>query len=416
MVLVATRRALLQPAYKQQLLTLSGGLITDAVRRAGVEGDGRAPSDYSIGVWPAISNLEQAADVSFEAGTAGYTTGGTNTIDDDATQAKFGAKSCLAIYQNNATLLDFALTAAGANPYSASRWLWIPTAYDGGGVSVQLANFVGATGTLAVAANMALRDQWQRVQVPNVGIVAGDLIGNVQVVNTGAAPTAGRFIYIDGCETDQASICMPFTLTTRTAGRIQVPGIRQYLNETEGAVAVLMRHGALAVIPGGGVAAYRTIFTWLVDASNRLECVLDASGGFGGTRQSAGVGAGTGALDLGAFVAGDLAVTIHRWSATANGRAANGSVFNSVANSSIPNLAAATAELGANGANSIGHLRGDLLAAAFFRSGQLTDADSAAINRLLRDKRMTLKPHDLPGDCRAIISGAALQGGVMVAR
>lgn len=228
-------------------LTVTGGVIFDADRALGVQGDGRT-SDSSASIWEATTNLENSAgaDVSFESGTTGYTTGGTNTIESSSEQFKFGAKACKATYQDDVTLLDIALALTAA-AQSASRWLYIPAAYDGGGVSVQFANYAGATGTLAVAADMGLRDQWQRVEVPNVVVAGGDLVGNVQVVNTGAAPTAGRFVYIDGCQTETQPLCTPFTISPRAAARVQAAvdntdGTPKF-TETSGAVLVYARMG-----------------------------------------------------------------------------------------------------------------------------------------------------------------------------
>jgi hypothetical protein len=91
-------------------LLVTGGVITDAVRATGTSGDAR-PGDGSMGVWEEAENLEATAgaDVSFEAGTTGYTKGGTNTIASSAARARGGAKSCLATYSNHPKLLSIAL-------------------------------------------------------------------------------------------------------------------------------------------------------------------------------------------------------------------------------------------------------------------------------------------------------------------
>src|SRR3990167_8608460 len=90
-LLVGSRRALLVPSYREQRLTLSGNEITDAVRRAGVEGDGVSPSDFSLGIWEATTNL--CTNGGFETNTTGWTTSGTSTIERSTAQAKFGAAS-----------------------------------------------------------------------------------------------------------------------------------------------------------------------------------------------------------------------------------------------------------------------------------------------------------------------------------
>lgn len=94
------------------LLTLTN-VIDDATRAAALEGDGRQ-GDGSISVWEANENLEATAggDVSFEAGTTGYTTGAGNSIALDPSQFKGGTKSVKATYggSGDRTLLSFHLT------------------------------------------------------------------------------------------------------------------------------------------------------------------------------------------------------------------------------------------------------------------------------------------------------------------
>ena len=327
-----------QPPTGLRQATLAN-VLTDATRLANTQGDG-LPFGSGYGVWPAATNLENSAgaDVSFETDTTGYTTGGTNTIAADATQAKFGAKSCKATYQDNATLLDIALTLTAA-AHSAQRRLWIPTAYDGGGISVQFANFAGATGTAAVAADMGLRDQWQTVNVPNYAPVAGDLAGNIQVVNTGAAPTAGRFVYIDGCQTEASNICTRFTVSPRADAGIAIDPTG-LLTPTQGWVAFRLKMGwgvANEALPGGNPPF---LLQWLTDGSNNIQVDYEAAGDrFRLLRNGAATSAQTQTAAL-TFALGDEVTVVVAWDATTLHISFNGGAFVSSAHSSIPSLPA----------------------------------------------------------------------------
>lgn len=355
-----------QQVQSVQLLTQSGDLVNDAMRLAATQGDGLAYPQRMTGIYGAYTNLENSAgaDTSFESGTAGYTTGGTNTIAASAAQAKFGAQSCLATYQDNATLLDIALTLTAA-AHSAKRWLYIPTAYDGGGVSVQFANFAGATGTAAVAANMSLRDQWQEIAAPNYVIAAGDLAGNVQVVNTGAAPTAGQGIYIDGCQTVASAIDLPFTPTTATAGRIQIPSTG--MSATAGAVAMRWKAGATSsIIP----------FSWRVDGTNKLEFLHD------GTQYLCNRTNNNTSCGVLGLTANTDYTSIGRWNATHVAVGHSGGAFTGAANAAIA-IAATTMDIGTR-AGTTWPLNGNIHWAAFYGPGGalLGDGDSAYINSL----------------------------------
>ncbi len=357
-------------------LTVSGNEITDATRAAGVQGDGlTAPAGF--GIWEATTNLENSAgaDVSFETGTTGYTTGGTNTIASSATQAKFGSKSCKATYSNDATLLDIALTLTAA-AQSAARWLWIPTAYDGGGVSVQFANYVGATGTAAVAANMAVRDQWQQVQAPNYTPAAGDLAGNVQVVNTGAAPTAGRFIYIDGAQTETKAICTPFTTNPRPAGRVQAPA-SPLLDRTQCWFAIRLRMGFPSTL--GSDSYFPMLWNDGVDAQNDQLSIYIGGGGSFQFRSFDASGQDNVLLSP-AYAVGDHKTRIFACTAAQLKGSVDGAAFTTTTRNHIPRagIQGSTFDIGGRNTEQV---ESNVLWFAC-GTGTLTDADAATLNAL----------------------------------
>jgi len=132
---------------------------------------------------------------SFEAGTTGFGTGGTNTIAMSTEQSRRGVSSCKCIYQDNDALLTYVqvLTAAA---YTISADIYIPTAYDGTDLVLSAFNFTSATITVG-RPNMAIRDKWQRVHA-HITPDAGDLSGSFYIYEAGVNATAGRFIYVDG--------------------------------------------------------------------------------------------------------------------------------------------------------------------------------------------------------------------------
>lgn len=132
---------------------------------------------------------------SFEADASGWTTTGTNTIARSTTQSHSGAASLLCTYGDTIAFIpSFALTLTPVL-HTWSAWLWIPTAYDGTQLQLQMPNFAGSSGTTSVLANMALKDQWQQL-TGKFAPAATDVAGQIRVVET-VAPTVGRFFYLD---------------------------------------------------------------------------------------------------------------------------------------------------------------------------------------------------------------------------
>ena len=149
----------------------------------------------------------------FETNATGWGAGGTNTAVRSTEQAKFGAASLKCTFQDTAVLVAFAGLTLTAVPHSGSVWVYIPTDYDGQQVGARFDAYVGMAGTLTTDANMLLRDQWQQMRIPNVTPAAGDLLGSFQLRTTGAGPTAGRFVYIDGAQVEANAFVTPYIET-----------------------------------------------------------------------------------------------------------------------------------------------------------------------------------------------------------
>ena len=152
-------------------------------------------SDYKI-IVPSGSMQNLVTNPSFETNTTGWATGGTNTIAQTTVRAKFGAYALRATYQDTEGLADYGITLTAA-AHTLVAWVYIPAVYDGTQLALKFSAFAGAGGTLSVNLDMTIRGEWQKAVVDGTP-VAGDLVGILRLREDGAAPTAGRFVDIDG--------------------------------------------------------------------------------------------------------------------------------------------------------------------------------------------------------------------------
>jgi len=135
---------------------------------------------------------------SFESGTTGWTTGGTNTIATSATQQRRGVYSCKCTYHDTKTnLAAFSITLT-ATTHTGTIDIYIPSDYDGTSLSVGWSSFTSSTSVVGKP-DMTITDKWQRVTT-TITPDAGDLSGFIIIYENGDTPTAGQFIYIDGVQ------------------------------------------------------------------------------------------------------------------------------------------------------------------------------------------------------------------------
>lgn len=370
------RKVLGNTGPELRALTLSGNEITDATRALGIQGDGLL-NDSSYGIWPAATNL--CTNGGFETDTTGWTAGGTNTIASSATQFKFGAKSNLATYSNNATLADYAATIANV-AHTVSVWLYIPAAYDGAGIELRQLNYTVAAS--ATNASMATRDAWQKATLTFTP--GADVIGNIQVNNTGAAPTAGRFIYIDGFQIETGSIATPYIETdggtaSRSAGRVRAPA--SLLNVTKG--AVLLRWRSPRVTPQ--TAAFGRVLEWGTYQAQALYLGLSGSGAGNVplmfTRHTTTSTGHSTIPNVGAELAAGAVYTIGaQWDEAGYNIVFNGVKYGVTADTLIPVLTDTTIDIGGDGGGICAG--GDYLWAAFYddKSTTLSAGDVATIH------------------------------------
>lgn len=147
----------------------------------------------------ATTNL--CTNPSFETGTTGWGTSGTNTLAQSNTVQRRGVYSCKITYQDNSTLLylnpHVVLTTS---THSGSIDIYIPSDYDGTDLKIDFV-FVSAI-SVDGDVDMSIRDKWQRIAC-KVTPDAGNLDGYFRVYENGTAPTAGKYIYVDGAQIEE---------------------------------------------------------------------------------------------------------------------------------------------------------------------------------------------------------------------
>ena len=227
-------------------------------------------------------------------------------------------------------------------------WVYVPSDYDGGGVRIVVNNFTGITinDSANNAVNMSLRDQWQRIWegfTPD----AGDLTGTLLIQNTGAAPTAGRSIFVDGLQLEQRSDASTYcdgslgvgyswsggahaSTSTRDASLVEAAAL---FDEQQGAVAVWLRP-----LWAGGAGAQRSVLHRRVDANNALHLYHTAGGNWrtewvsGGTTESAEAASG--------HATNDDVFLVFNWSASSVEVSVNGGTLVTAARGAAPDLSA----------------------------------------------------------------------------
>lgn len=142
-----------------------------------------------------VTNL--CTNPSFETGTTGWTTGGTNTIAQSATQQRRGVYSLKCTYADNDLLASYAITITDVD-HVASVDVYVPSTYTGTQLTLTWTGYTSGTVT-AGTVDMTKTDQWQRVSC-SINPDSGDLAGTLTLSETGTNGSAAEFIYIDGVQ------------------------------------------------------------------------------------------------------------------------------------------------------------------------------------------------------------------------
>jgi hypothetical protein len=334
-----------------------------------------------IQIWEATSNL--VLNGGFESDLTGWTDGvGDNMIERTTTRFYHGGSS--ARLERDP---DEADTNVGSYPitltaeqHTASAYVFVPAGFAGTVVQMAVEGFAGATGTLTANANVATRNEWQRLSctfTPD----AGDLSGSIVFRVTSAAKTEA---FLDGVQVEVQPLPTPYvdtdpvasSETSRAATRVRAQA--GLLDETTGTLIVRLRSGfSNAAETGQGTP---TVFSWRDSATERLYGYYDeASNAFVFDRDTGAGGASVSvahALTVGADVTAAFV-----WTATHVKLSLNGAAATSVANTAIPTLSAAVFDFGSVGGVD-DWLDGTVFWAAAFPSA-LSDADLLAIHSLL---------------------------------
>lgn len=148
--------------------------------------------NYNIIQPKAATNL--ILNPSFETGTDSYTASGTNTIAQSTDYQFQGVYSLKCTYGNSLTMATYAGITITEAAHAYSARVFIPDDWDGGAISLAIANFVGATEQTASGA-ITTTGEWVRVGMVFTPL-GSDLTGDLQI-NAASAPTGGKFIYVD---------------------------------------------------------------------------------------------------------------------------------------------------------------------------------------------------------------------------
>ena len=283
----------------------SGNEITDAVRAAGIQGDGRS-ADSSFGIWEAATNLD--TNGGFENGSsAGWSaTGGS--VANSIEQAKFGTHSGKAITSAPGDLVAKAVTGLSAST-TYSRSLWIYRTETASTLTIVVLNNAG-TGNLASATAPATLG-WSRVVLhPRTES------GQTSLTTRISSNVGGVSYYVDGAQLERNVAATPYVETngaTATRGPSKVSVVGNPVGPTQGWVAVRIRFGWDSTTP---FSPDPGIVDMSVSNNDALFCYWDeASHTFHLERHKGGAGT-TAASAAQTFSAGTVKTVIYAWTAT----------------------------------------------------------------------------------------------------
>ncbi|MDQ2940628.1 MAG: hypothetical protein M3R05_00405 [Chloroflexota bacterium] len=350
-------------------INASGNEINDAMRAAGLHGDGRLP-DSSYGIWEAATNLDPNGG--FEDGSAGGWVATGGTVNGSTDQAKFGSRSSLATASAPGDSVSKSVGGLTALT-TYSRSLWIHRTETAAVLTVSVLNRL-ATGTLASAQVPSVLG-WSRVALaPRTETSQTSLTTRI------ASDTGGVTWYVDGAQLERNVVATPYVETsgaTASRGPSKVSVVGTPVAPTQGWVATRIRLGFASSTP---FAPDPGILDMSVSNSDALFCYWDvASRTFHLERHRSGSGT-TAASAAQTFASGTVKTVIFAWTATEVRVSVDGGTFTSTANTTIPGQATlyvGSDQVQGNGSNR--QADSDYLWVAG-GSGTLSNADAATIH------------------------------------
>ena len=181
-------------------------------------------TNYKLYAIKPKETINLCTNPSFETGTTGWNTLGTNTIAKSAVQQRRGVYSCKCTYTNNDLLASYAITLTDVDHVGAMD-IYIPSTYTGTQLTL---TWTGYTGGVVVngLADMTIVDKWQRVHC-HINPDSGDLAGTLTLSETGTNGSAAEFIYIDGVQIEAGTAPTTY-LDGDMEGNILAEGVLEY--------------------------------------------------------------------------------------------------------------------------------------------------------------------------------------------
>lgn len=384
------------PVPEHGKLTLSSGVITDVTRLAGVEGDGAAYPDSSVGVWPAATNIVRNSNCTTNTTDWG---GAGASFSRITTDYKFNGACAQAITAGSGTGEGmqvggavagnyFALSAATA--YSASVWV---KADAGATISMALSQYTAAAAfiTDAIIVNFVATGDWQQVTCTGT-TDATCAQGRVRILTRTSAQAIT--IKAGGVQVETGSIATPSIHTdggtaSRSLGSIRMPA--SLLDETQMWVAIRKKaahsSGSNPFSPNS-----RVDWGWGDAGNSRLGLVALTDG----IRFQRSDGATTStASSSGTWSAGDDILLVGGATPTTVFASAKGASPTSAAHTAIPTIASTFAEI--LGSGEVGVYVPSARAGTVYWCatglGLLTAADIALMNSWGNNRPL---PHQFP--------------------
>jgi hypothetical protein len=352
--------------------TLSGNEITDAVRTADVQGDGRAV-ESSVGFYKPATNL--LLNGGCEVDPTGWAAKGSATLTRDAAHVLFGQGALKVVTGNVSNPEGAQQTVSGLSPltaYSLSVWVWGAS----GTVRLSAEQIAGGvTQSTTSSGTITLASGWQQLTLSlTTGVSCDSIKLRVETPTTQAAS-----FWVDGAQLETGLVPTPYVNTagqpnSRLATRAQFPA-SLLGTPSQGWAAFRVRVSRITPVGDQGVPA---LFIW-GSGSTYIDAYLNTLSNTVRLRRSNGAGIDT--FDVAhTFSAGELITVVVAWDATNLYVSINGGAFTSLASPHVPAIGATTFDLGSTfGTDS--WLNGDVFW-SMFGSGTLSGADLTALNAL----------------------------------
>jgi RHS repeat-associated protein len=254
-------------------LTASGNEITDAVRNADVQGDGRTPPDSSFGIWEDATNLCTNGGV--EANTTGWAAVSSSTISRDASTAKFGSASLKVITPGAAigegARFTSTATYSGGGPFTFSAWVKAPA-------GTTLVLNATLSGVATKSTSFTATGSWQRVSAGGSYPSGGPGALVLEVLTSGTRQ--GITFSVDGAQVERQPVATPYVETngaTATRGDASVTAPSSLLTASQGWVAMRVRAEWSSNSPPDGGNGWEWLYDWRTDSNNRYSLYYNDS-------------------------------------------------------------------------------------------------------------------------------------------